>query len=74
MGGRRERVMELHDEDWRGEREEKGETDWLRICMPKPFLLIGGGGGGGGGGSSGGGGSNGGSSGGIGGIGLSAFS
>lgn len=48
--------------DGRGRREQ-GETDWLRICMPKPFLLIGGGGGGGGGNSSDGGG-----------IGLSAFS
>jgi len=28
-----------------GKRKGKGsrETDWLRICMPKPFLLIGGG-------------------------------
>jgi len=32
----------------RGEGGRSRETDWLRICMPKPFLLIGGGGGGGG--------------------------
>lgn len=47
-----------------GREREQGETDWLRICMPKPFLLIGGGSSSGGGGGS--------SS--DGGIGLSAFS
>lgn len=41
---------EEEDEDQRDCRDDEGkgsrETDWLRICMPKPFLLIGGSGGG----------------------------
>jgi len=49
-GGRRTRESEEGGGGGRGNRgggKRKGkgsrETDWLRICMPKPFLLIGGG-------------------------------